>query len=78
MTLLHECLLEALVTFGPILLAVLAFGLFRFWQVFGREARLRRKQEKEIRFCLQHGISASDLRAMKRYLTDLEKEVRTR
>ena len=35
---LHDVALEALLTFGPILLAVLAFGLFRFWQVF-----LRRK-----------------------------------
>lgn len=78
MNVYKECAREALLTFGPILLAVLAFGLFRFWQVFGREARLRRKKEKEIRFCLQHGISASDLRAMKRYLTDLKKEVRTR
>ena len=38
MTLLQETLRTMAVTFGPILLAVLAFGLFRFWQVF-----LRRK-----------------------------------
>lgn len=38
MSAFEEALRTMAVTFGPILLAVLAFGLFRFWQVF-----LRRK-----------------------------------
>jgi len=39
MTLLQEILRTVAVSFGPILLAVLAFGLFRFWQVFLRRRR---------------------------------------
>lgn len=45
MTVYEECAREALVTFGPILLAVLAFGLFRFWQVFLRKPRKEARDE---------------------------------
>jgi hypothetical protein len=41
----EECAREALVAFGPILLAVLAFGLFRFWQVFLRKPRKEARDE---------------------------------
>ena len=34
-----------LVAFGPILLSVLAFGLFRFWQVFLRKPRKEARDE---------------------------------
>lgn len=39
MSALEEVLRTMAVSFGPILLAVLAFGLFRFWQVFLRRRR---------------------------------------
>ena len=43
MTVFEEVGREMAVTFGPILLAILAFGAFRIWQVFIRGNRKQRR-----------------------------------
>jgi hypothetical protein len=45
MSAFEEAIRTMAVTFGPILLAVLAFGLFRFWQVFLRKPRKEARDE---------------------------------
>ena len=37
MTVFEECGREMAVTFAPIILAIVAFGAFRIWQVFLRK-----------------------------------------